>query len=601
MFSLLFAALLSGGSIFATETIVIEATRLDAAAAEPGPSITVLEGPAVHQHASVGEVLRDLPGVSVAASGGAGQPAGVFIRGAPSEQTLVLWDGMEMNDPAGTARGFDFSNMPTDGVERIEVYRGPESLRFGPNAAGGVINIVSQRGHGPLRFLYSGEAGSYRTLNATLGVSGDEQGWHYSLLASSLNSGGFSAASGGPTAEADASRRLVMASRFGYDFSSTAGIEASVRAAASRVDLDYGGGAGADDPNFVSNLTDQAARLAFHGRSFAGRLASEASYAYTSLHREYDNDPDPVHTVDYHEQFRGDKQEVQTRQEFTFSDDAALEAVLQFRNESAGSHMLARHQNDFFGEGLIYKGKFGERFNVMAGVRHDGTSHSGEAWTYSVTPALVFGETTWRAGYSTGFRAPSLYQLYSSFGSPDLHSEKTAAVETSLERRSAGGSVQALTVFANQYRDLIDFDFAANKYGNVERAQTRGAEAQTRFEFSPYTLSTEYTYLEAHDLRDGSSLVRRPAHSFSVAAAWHTERLRVSAVYRGVGAREDKVGLSRVVLPYYDVVNLFGSYALSPRTRLQVRIENVFNRRYQEVFGYNTAALSAYAGVQGEF
>ncbi|MEO5667046.1 MAG: TonB-dependent receptor plug domain-containing protein, partial [Bdellovibrionota bacterium] len=178
------------------QEILVEAPRIDENATDSSRSTSVLGPEAVlpERAATISSLLRAVPGLDVAQQGGPGQTTSIFIRGARSEDTLVLIDGIEVNDPMSPSSGFDFSSLSPDNVERIEVYRGPQGVRFGAGALGGVINIVTTEGQGPAKLKYLAEGGSYRSFREGLGVSGQHEAFAYSLGLSHVQSRGFSAA-----------------------------------------------------------------------------------------------------------------------------------------------------------------------------------------------------------------------------------------------------------------------------------------------------------------------------------------------------------------------------------------------------------------------
>ncbi|MBM4308851.1 MAG: TonB-dependent receptor, partial [Deltaproteobacteria bacterium] len=156
------------------EKIVVTATRIETPVEEIASSVTVISSQEVERKkkAYVLDLLREAPGINVARTGGPGKETAVFIRGANSEHTLVLIDGVEVNDSMSPGRSFDFANLTVDNVERIEILRGPQSTLYGSDAIGGVINIITKKGEGKPKFSLSAEGGSFTTFRETAGVSG---------------------------------------------------------------------------------------------------------------------------------------------------------------------------------------------------------------------------------------------------------------------------------------------------------------------------------------------------------------------------------------------------------------------------------------------
>lgn len=594
------------------DPVIVEARALDEATAKPTPSVTVLTEEQLAQSPAVSQALANVPGVHVVETGGTGQPTAVFIRGAPSEQTLVLLDGIEINDPSHTSRGFDFANLGTDGIERIEVFRGPETLRFGPAAAGGVINIVTKRGGAeaqladgrpkPVTFTYRLEGGSYSTGEARLGVLGSKGSFHHATSAAALTSEGFSAAGPltGSAADKDGQRRYNFLTRLTYDVSPTATADFTLRSFANQAELDFSGGESGDDPNYKSHVREWTTGAGYQGRAMGGRLRSSVSLAYTHLRRDYDNDPDSKHSDDYHESFIGETQAAGTRHTYTFNSSHAAEFFVQNKAEAAQSSRLTRHRQIILGEGLIYKVRSGP-LTLMGGLRHDSV-HTQSALTHSVSGTYTWGSTSLRAAHASGFRAPSLYQLHSSFGSQELKPERTQAAEFSLEHSGTKATVAA-TWFHNRFQDLIDFDMAASRYGNIARATAQGVELQAET-LLPHDLSlaSSYTYLETRDEATGARLPRRPDHAYSLALTWAPNNWKLSLQHTHTGPRPDidPDTFQRTNLPTHALTNFSLQYRLSPALSVHLRAFNLFDQKYKVAAGYNTPGISAYAGISGE-
>ncbi|MEK6554802.1 MAG: TonB-dependent receptor plug domain-containing protein, partial [Bdellovibrionota bacterium] len=235
-------------------TIIVEAEKISSQEIEASRSAVVLDEVAIKlkRPSSVADILRDIPGIEVVRQGSIGQTTTVFIRGSKSESTLVLIDGAVANDIMAPSSGYDFSNLSPNSIARIEVYRGPQSVRFGAGALGGVINIVTKEGSGPLGLDYLVEGGTYETYRVALGLNGSSRDFNYSLGTEGFKSTGFSAAGSSSSLEKDAASVASVSSKLGYKFNSTTKVEATLRYADAEVDLDRGGDASSDDPNYDS-------------------------------------------------------------------------------------------------------------------------------------------------------------------------------------------------------------------------------------------------------------------------------------------------------------------------------------------------------------
>src|SRR5581483_2512459 len=232
--------------------VIVTASRLDEPSRDVGSDVTVIPASDLKnaQQRMLSTALREVPALDVNQTGGLGGLTSVFMRGANSGQTLVLIDGVIVNDPISTDRGFDFANLTTDNVERVEVLRGPQSVLYGSDAIGGVINVITHRGQGDPHATLTLEGGSFATYRGSAGVSGGSDLVNYSFGASHAQSAGISsAASSLGNTERDGYRNDTFSGRIGVTPAPWFDVDVMARATQSRADEDNGGGAGQDDPN----------------------------------------------------------------------------------------------------------------------------------------------------------------------------------------------------------------------------------------------------------------------------------------------------------------------------------------------------------------
>jgi vitamin B12 transporter len=237
------------------EPIIVTATKLETPAREVASSVTVITKEEIDQkqQTTVAEVLRGVPGVDVVRNGGLGQPTSIFLRGANSAQTLVLIDGIEINDPVDPSRAFNFAFLDTSNIERVEIVRGPGSTLYGSDAIGGVINIITKKGSGPPQVVASVEGGSYETHQERIGISGGNELVQYSLSASYLDTDGITAAAKkNGASERDGYERITASSRIGFTPTNNFDLDFVLRYLDSEADLDDGFGVPSDDPDYTA-------------------------------------------------------------------------------------------------------------------------------------------------------------------------------------------------------------------------------------------------------------------------------------------------------------------------------------------------------------
>ncbi|RPH35366.1 MAG: TonB-dependent receptor, partial [Planctomycetota bacterium] len=451
------------------------------------------------QHRMVDQALREMTAIDVSRTGPLGGNTSVFMRGAGSGQTLVMIDGVEANDAISTDRGYNFANLTTDNIERIEVVRGPQSVLYGSDAMGGVINIITRRGQGDPRASFLLEGGSFGTYRGSASVSGASKLVNYSLGASYAKSKGVSSAD----------RDLGSRERDGYlnkTYSGTIGLtpepwldfDVMVRGTSSRSEIDNGGGGPAnDDPNHVFTSDQWLLRVAPRVRLFDDLWEQTFAFSLTTLDSHDDNPPDDDHPGDWiFSVFRSQMATLDWQHTLRLDETNTLIVGATFRRESGNSSTDS--MSSLFGpfidelpeQTAWIRSLYGQhriqilgRLTLSAGARLDHHKEFGSHATYRGTAAYTLEETDTklRGTIGTGFKSPSLFQLFSSFGDPTLKPEESTGWDVGVDQYLLGKRVSAsATYFHNDFKNLIDFNSATFLYSNVGRAQTKGVELEVR-------------------------------------------------------------------------------------------------------------------------
>jgi vitamin B12 transporter len=612
-------------SVDPESTQVSSANRLDETLEQVGNSVTVISRREIELRGQpfVADLLRTVPGLDVVKTGGSGTTS-VFIRGNKSEHTLVLLDGVPLNDPSSPGGGYAFENLTTDNVERIEVLRGAQSVMYGSAAVGGSINIITRKGEGTRKLSLYGEIGSQDYKLGRAELNGSTKYVDYSIGGSRLKTGGISAAgSDYGNTERDGYLNNTVSGALGLKPGKDFRLDLTARNSYSNFDLDNSAGVGGDDPNYTGkfNETDLSARGAL--TLFGGRLVQKSGIALTAQNRKFLNNTDAQHpqssaqnssygrTVkfdyqviaqlnDNHTATAGvDKQEEAARTEYR-SQSQFGPFNTQFNTQKAG--IVGVYAEDLM--------KFWGRLFVSVGGRHDQNDRYGKVDTYRIAPAFLIAEThtKLKASLGTGFKAPSLYQLYSQFGYLNLIPERSTSWDAGFEQDLRDGKMSFGAVyFRNDLRDLIDFNNATNLYYNVGRARTQGYEVTAQVKPTDKVLfKGNYTYTSAVDLSDGASLVRRPRIKLGGDAELHPIEplsVTVGAVYTGPRVDNDFATFpaKRVKLGGFGLWHLASSYAVNKTLTLTVRVDNLFDKSYSEVQGWGSQGIAGYGGVRLQF
>ena len=612
--SLLFvsAVLFSAVSSAQVTEVLVEAPRIGSFG-RPDHVIEKEELSARHG-STLDEVLQEDPGLAVIRSGGPGQQSALFIRGANSEHVLVLLDGVEINDPSHISGGFDLANLDVAAIERIEVYKGVRSLRFGSGAMGGVINVITQKGTGPARPFVFAKAGSYATAQLTGGVTGGNEKAHYLLSATRYQTEGLSAADPdlGYT-EADGAQFYSVAGRFGYQLTEAREVELISRWLSSKVDLDYAPSTGfalvPDDPDYAVGLRHVTTALRLRERR-AGGFTGTTTLSHYYLDRDYTNEPDPSNAAYLSNTFLAQAFALDHVWEQQLSDEWRVELGASARTEKASSDYLSPAFNSQFAE------KSDTRYGVFTdfgydsgswftdlGVRWDRHSEFGSHGTFAVSPGYKWGSAVARVKIATAFKAPSLYQLYDpAFGNRDLNPERALGKELEIGQKLGPGSKAGVALFQNDYDNLMQF---TTRYENGGESRTQGAELSVEtLTGDRLRWQTSYAYVDARNRKTGERLLRRPWNAFKIAteAKW-SDLLRTGLEYRSVDARADRDPLTAapVSTGAYDLLGASVTWSLADNDRVFARADNLLDRKYQEVAGYGTRGRNFTVGGYFEF
>lgn len=612
-----------GGAVSGAQQIET-ATRTSTPISQVGSSVSVVTSEQIAQRGitSVADALRLLPGVDVVQAGNPGSVTSVFIRGATSEHTKVLLDGIPMNDPITTGRLFDFSALAIDNIERIEIIRGPQSVLYGSDAIGGVINIITVKGKGPWQKRFGAMGGSYGTSRELLSLSGGNSQIYSSWAGSYFDTRGFSSADKRlGNNEKDAFHLGNLSGRMGWTPYSNLDVDFVFRMNRGDVNIDDTGGIGQDDPN-QKNFTEQiATRTQIRYQGIEELWEQKLSYSTAHHHRQNIDPTDPLHPLDsFFSRFNGFTQLIDWQHNLLLLDNNTLTFGVSYQQEDGNSRFRG---TSFFGpfvgnsptrqlrDAAFYfqdQINIAEQLYMTIGTRQDHYSQAGTASTYRATVLwrMPTTQTAWRGSIGTGFKAPTIFQLYDAFsGEPNLRPEESRGWDVGVEQPLLDGDVVlGGTYFRNDFYDLIDFNPGNFLFFNVGRAQSHGAEVSTFFRLTETADATlTYTHLDTRDRATDLPLLRRPRDRMALTLnrKFRDNRLNWNVTFAYVGQRFDRdftqFPAPRVVLSKYILLNSAITYDVTPRMQLFVRGDNLTNEVYQEVFGFGTAAISGYGGA----
>ena len=604
------------------DTLVVTANRTANELRNVGSSITVItaEDIANRQAFSVADVLRSAPGVDVVQTGGLGQPTSVFIRGAASDQTLVLIDGMEVNDPSSTGNGFNFSNLMVDNIERIEILRGPQSPLYGSNAIGGVINIITKTGQGETKGYLDAQGGSFGTFRIGGGISGGDGIVDYNISASHLEQDGFSAADEAlpGNSEDDGYKNTTVSASLGVKPLDNLDFKGQIRFVEDAVEGDNCGGPFCDNLFADTKNKHLAAGLKGHLVLFEGFWDQTLNLGYNHDNRIF-RDPTPGSFFPFSE-FQGNRFKVDWQNDLYIHETNTLTFGIEHEEDWITTNTIAQQSQQTTGYYMQDQIRLWDRSITTAGIRLDDNNRFGGQITWRVTQLIAIDEIGMRlkGSYGTGFKAPSLFQLFgppippfppffpgSNVGNPALKPERSQGWDAGVEQAFWDERILiGASYFYNSFDSLINFTFGRG-FQNIDSARTNGVE--TFIEFQPIdslTLKGTYTYLHSRDDATRDRLFRRPTHKGSFNANYRfLEAADVNLNVVLVGDRDfnDFMQAVRQEVAGYVVVNLAAGYQINSHLKVFARVDNLFDQEYQEVLGYGTSRIAGYGGLRLSF
>jgi vitamin B12 transporter len=599
----------------ATAPVVVSPTGIVTPAAQLASSLTIVTEQDIQtqQHRTVPDILNTVPGLNVIQAGGPGAQTSVFMRGTNANHTKVILDGIDIGDVGNSNGAFDYAHLLAADIQQMEILRGPQSGLYGSDAIGGVVSIVTKKGEGPPRATASIEAGSFNTFNQTIGLSGSEQNFNYAVNVAHLHAGDIPVT---PPELLPPGRKAIGNNYDNKTYSAKLGVDLNenltVNSVVRYIDtaLLFTGDSGF--PSFPNAAQSTHAVQQLFNREeavwslFDGRLKNYFGVNYTNS-RAYDISPgDPAAATTTGERLKLDWHAVA---EIARDNNLIVGAEQQTdRIETTG--LTAQNGNK---AGFIeLQSAFAKRFFLVANVREDSNDRFGEHMTYRVAPAVILPvtETKLKASYGTGFKAPSLSQLYQDypafgfFANPNLKPEESTGYDAGFEQPLFNDRVRfGSTYFHNDLTNLIDYNDTFTSLANVNRATTEGTETFVSAQITGrFGIRADYTFTRAVDAATSLQLLRRPKDKWSVTATWlPVDQLTLSATVLHVSNWIDVTrdgSASGIVAPGYTLVNLRGDYAVNDQVKLFARVDNLFDRRYQNPTGFLAPGLGVFGGIR---
>ena len=588
------------------ESVVVSATRFDIPLDQSPSSVSVITSQDIEQKQiqRVSDALREPPGLSVVQTGTAGQLTSVFIRGLRSEHTQVLLDGIPINQ--GLQGAFNFADVTTDDIDRIEVVRGPQSTIYGPRALAGVIQIFTKEGTGTPNVMLAAEGGSYDTFREWGQSDGKIDGFDYSAGASRLdtenarpnnnyrNTAGIADVGWSPNDQ------LRIGSLFTYSVSDTGNPNTIF------------------DPRPIDHFLTERWLIGPH-IDWKPTDWWDHKFIFSYDHERQVNDPNE-------DGFVGATRALFERTQIDYQNNLRPASWLTLTSGFYYSRVDAGQERPFVLFGPTFVSDLTEEVAgfvqttltpienliFVAGGRFDHFNQFGGVWTYRFAGSYKIDKTntTLHSSVATGFSPPSSQDKIfgNNFG---LKPERDLGWDIGIRQELWNGRVTfGPTYFHNDLSNLIGFNGLFQTL-NLGAAETQGLEAELRAQPIPdLVLTASYTYLDAENTSSkdisqpqGARLPRRPRNEVYVSASYlWWKRLRTVVEAKWVNAREElNFGGPNFDIEDYSFVNIAAEYQVNPNLSLFGRIDNLANEHYSEVFGFPALGRAAYGGVKVRF
>ena len=592
------------------ETVIVSATRIATPVEQVASSATVVTAAdiAAQGKQTLNDVLRSVPGLNIVQTGGAGGQTSLFMRGTNSNHVKVLVDGMDVTDPSNN-EAFNFATYLAGDAERVEVLRGAQSGLYGSDAIGGVINIITQPGSGPLRLRGKIEGGAFSTFNQSASVSGSADGFSYFAGIQHLHVGATPVTppallAPGQRLNPDYNDNVTGSAKLGYAFADNFDIGFSGRIIASTLRNtgdDFLTGFPATRRS-VARTNDYYGRGTAHLVLFDGMLDQTLGFSFTHFHST------STGASGFTSTFSGQRSKLDYQGNIALGEGQTLVIGADHERESISLPISAAVATD--GGFLELQSSLGN-FNNAVNVRYDSHQRFGGYTTFRIAPSYLIEATGTRlkASFGTGFKAPTISQLFQNFpaffffANPNLKPETSIGYDAGFEQAVGETFSFGATGYYNNIKNLIDNNATFSSYANVGKAVTQGVEAFAAAKVSDdVSLRLDYTYTDAHNAILNQALLRRPKHKLTLDARWQAmDELLLDANLTYVGSWVDgsrDFSIPRLSAPGYTLVNLAATYQLDEHFAFTGRLTNLLDQQYQNPTGFQAPGIGWYLGIQ---
>jgi vitamin B12 transporter len=611
------------------DAVIVTANKIPQRQSTTGKVITVISKEQIEKSSgkTLPQLLNEQVGITInGALNNAGTNQTVYLRGASSGRTLILLDGIPVYDPSLITNDFDLNLLSLGNVESIEICRGPQSTLYGSDAVAGVINIITIKKEvsRPFNVTATASAGSLNTYKTNLQVYGKSGKLNYTARFSNLHSKGFSTAydsTGKAGFDNDKYNGTSWNIALQYQATAALSFRSFFQQGFNKISLDDG--IFSDEKDYTVENKNKIAGVGFKYNK--GVVNITGNYQYSDITRNFLNDSTdrPGFTIFSTDHNFGKSQFVELYTNIGLGNGFSFLQGADYRfsnmNEqyfsiSAYGPYTSEVKDSVQSQASLYGSLFyttlKEKLNIELGGRLNVNSRYGSNYTYTLNPSYNFTQH-WRAfaSISSGYKAPSLYQLYSAYGKLTLQPELSKNYEIGIQQTHQKIR-NRIVYFYRDIKDGIDFNNISYEYYNITRQKVTGVELETSITpVKHLTLSINYTFLKPSEISQSrvtfkdtsyNHLLRRPQHNFNIVAGYQFNNgLYISASGKYVSSRWDVGGyqLPDMQLGSYFLLGAYAEYKFKNHVKLFIDTQNITNKKFFDVRGYNSIPFIMNAGA----
>jgi vitamin B12 transporter len=622
------------------DAVVVTATKFPIKQSLTGKVVTVIDEQQLQRNSgkSLTEILNIQTGIIINGSSNVlGTNQDVYVRGAAAGKTLILLDGIPVYDASGISGAYDLNLISVDQVERIEILKGSQSTLYGSDAIAAVINIISKKGDAKkINVTANLAAGSYNTFKGSVGLNGTVKNTSYNIQYTKLYSKGFSAArdvTDTANYDKDGMDENVFRASVNQKINNKISIHANTQLSNYKTDADEG--PFADDVDYVIKNKNAVAGI---GADYKiGKSILHFNYNYNTTNRLYLNDSALYQGFSYYSkgEYTGKSHFAELYSNIAITKNMDVLVGADYRNQRSKQNYFSissygPYTSTPLSDDSVKVNQFGayasvvvkniKGFNVELGGRYNNFNKYGNVFTFSFNPSYVIKNSIKVFGnISTGFKTPSLYQVYSEYHLPDtlgeINPEKSLSTEGGIQYYKDNVNLRAV-YFSRSVKDNIVFysggaPFYYSYYINADKQKDKGFELEASIDFGTVTLNANYINLDGKiETKTGAkdtaffNLYRRPKQTINLNVVIDIcKNWNMNIGVQSIGKRYDifNYGMPPDEMPAYYVWNLYSTYSFTKNIKAFVDLKNITDEKYSEVNGYNSRRFNFMAGVNLNF